>query len=255
MRHYCTYFDVNYLTRGLALHESLQKQSKEDFTLWVLCFDEATHDALTRMNLPEIKPVRLDEYERDDLALQNAKKNRTMVEYYWTCSRSLHLYLFRENSEIDEITYVDADLLFFSDPKPIFDAFGNGSILIIEHRFPAELKYLEVHGVFNVGLMIFRRDANGLAALNWWRDRCLQWCYARCEGGKYGDQKYLDDWPTRFSEGVVLQPQGAGVAPWNLSSFPVECFPAHATVDGEPLIFFHYHGYKRVNEYAVIPAS
>src|SRR5260370_41744028 len=195
MRHYCTYFDVNYLTRGLALHESLQKQSKEDFTLWVLCFDEATHDALTRMNLPEIKPVRLDEYERDDLALQNAKKNRTMVEYYWTCSPSLPLYLFRENSEIDEITYVDADLLFFSDPKPIFDAFGNGSILIIEHRFPAELKYLEVHGVFNVGLMIFRRDANGLTAFNWWRDRRRPMCSAWPTGGRSSVEQKLHDTP------------------------------------------------------------
>ena len=33
----------------------------------------------------------------------------------------------------------------------------------------------------------------GLKALKWWRDRCLEWCYARIEDGKFGDQFYIED--------------------------------------------------------------
>ena len=32
--------------------------------------------------------------------------------------------------------------------------------------------------------ILFRRDENGLACLNWWRDRCNEWCNKRLEDGK-----------------------------------------------------------------------
>jgi len=76
-----------------------------------------------------------------------------------------------------------------------------------------------------------------MKALNWWRDACNEWCYARHENGKFGDQKYLDDWTTRFEGVHVLKNLGGGVAPWNVQQYNL--------TDGNfNLIFYHFHGYR-----------
>ena len=41
--------------------------------------------------------------------------------------------------DINLITYLDADLLFYSSFEPIFNEIGNSSIAIIEHRFAKAL--------------------------------------------------------------------------------------------------------------------
>ena len=99
-------------------------------------------------------------------------------------------------------------------------------------------------GIYNVQFLPFRRDERGLEALRWWRDRCLEWCYFRYEDGKLGDQKYLDDWPTRFEGVHVLEHPGGGLAPWNVENYDLARANGSVTVDGRPLIFHHYHSLR-----------
>jgi hypothetical protein len=143
--------------------------------------------------------------------------------------------------ELDEITYLDADLLFFADPEPLFEEMADASLMITPHRFSPEYADHEKNGIYNVQFMIFRRDEQGVGALRWWHDRCIEWCYYRLEDGKLGDQKYLDDWPERFEGVHVLQHKGGGLAPWNASQYRVRARDAGIFVDEQPLIFFHYH--------------
>jgi hypothetical protein len=252
--HFCTYFDRNYLARGLALHNSLVRHCRQPFTLWILCFDDETYEILSGLILPGVRLISQQEFEAVDEELAHAKADRSRVEYYWTCTPSLPLYVLRHNPEIEVITYLDADLWFYGDPQPIYDELGDGSILILEHRYASEHAHLAAtSGIYNVGLMVFRHDERGLVSLEWWRERCLEWCRIRSEDGKFGDQKYLDDWPTRFQGVVVLKHKGAGLAPWNLSRYEVAIGQQSATVDGQPLIFYHFHGYNPVSRYVVRP--
>jgi len=263
MRYFCTYFDRHYLVRGLALYNSLTKHCP-DFKLWILCLDLSSHAELVRLNLPKVSLLTLDELEQDDPALRQAKTNRSRVEYYFTCTPSLPLLIMRIDPTIDLITYLDADLFFFSSVAPLFDELKDKSIGIIPHRFTEAFRKWEWNGIFNVGWVSFRRDEHGLACLRWWRESCIEWCYDRVEDGKFADQKYLDDWPTRFQNVVVLQHKGANLAAWNIANYKLSRRDAVILVDDQPLIFFHFHAFKQLTgciydtqlaKYRVVPSK
>lgn len=239
--HFCTYFDRNYLYKGLALYRSLERHCSS-FCLWILCLDEVTRNILIKMQLPKVVLVSLDEFEAANPRLLEVKSTRTPVEYYWTLTPSWCLYLLEHDQDVEIITYLDADLFFFSDVAPIFEELREKSIAIVEHRFaPAYVHNLETAGMYNVSLSAFRRDEEGLACLCRWRDQCIDWCFFRSEEGKLGDQMYLNDWPSRFRGVRVLQHAGAGVAPWNIGRYVLSRHNGLVFVDAEPLIFYHFH--------------
>ncbi len=245
--YFCTYFDHRYLLRGLSLYRSLRRLCPS-FQLWVLCLDEACYTTLSHLDLAYLNLIRLEDLEKGDTELLRAKQNRTQIEYYFTCTPSLPLYILNNNPAVDLITYLDADLFFFADPKPIFDEIGDHSIAIIGHRFPPALRHREVYGLYNVGFVSFRGDENGLTCLRSWRSQCIEWCYDRIEDGRFADQKYLDDWPSRFEGVVVLRHKGANLAPWNIANYNISSKQNFVWVDDDPLIFFHFHGLKRIHD-------
>ncbi len=49
MYHFCTYFDSNYLLRGITLYRSLAKHCKKPFRFYALCLDEDAFSALTKL--------------------------------------------------------------------------------------------------------------------------------------------------------------------------------------------------------------
>ena len=246
MRHFCTYFDTNYLLRGLTMFRSLQRHGG-DFVLWVLCCDESSYRALQRLNAPNLRPISLAQIEAFEPALLKAKTNRTFVEYLWTLSPLWPLYLFDLAPEIEMLTYLDADQFFFASPEAVFEEIGANSVALFEHRFPPHLKDREINGIYNVGWLSFRRDKTGLACLNRWKEQCLDWCYDRNENDRYGDQKYLDEWPQIWPDVRVIQHEGAAVAPWNWQLHRITRRNNRLYSNGVPLIFFHFHGLRILN--------
>lgn len=241
-RYFCTLFDSNYLIKGVAMLRSLARFCP-GARVFVLCMDAQTQFVLERMNLPFVFCIFLSDVEDDDL--RKAKADRGVAEYCWTLSPCLPWYVMQKQPEIDFITYLDADLLFYSDVEPLFEEIGKASIAIIEHRFTERLKDREVNGRFCVEWVSFRRDEQGMACLARWREQCIEWCYYRLEDGKMGDQKYLDDWVDRYSACHILMHTGAGVAPWNYAQYRFEQDESgRITVDGLPLIFYHFHQFQ-----------
>lgn len=242
-KHYfCTLFDKNYLLKGVVMLRSLD-QHCSGAHVFVLCMDEQTQLLLMKLKLPFITCIPLALIEDDQLLA--VKKNRTIAEYCWTFSPCLPWYVLDKYPDIGAITYVDADLMFYSSLQPLFDEIGNASIAAIEHRFIPRLRHLEAKGRFCVEWVGFRRDAEGMACLRRWRKQCIEWCYARLEEGRMGDQKYLDEWPARYSSLHVLQYPGAGIAPWNYSQYAFSCDANGCpSVDGLPLIFYHFHQFQ-----------
>jgi hypothetical protein len=245
VRHYCTYFDRNYLSRGLTLYQSLRAHDPS-CRLYVCCFDDETFTFLTKRALPGLIAVAHTTLEAHDPQLAATRASRSRVEYFFTSTPSWLRFVFDQHPDVELLTYLDADFRLFASPEPVFAEMGQGSIAVVEHRYPPRLRHLEDHGRFNVGWLSFRRDAQGLACVDWWRERCIEWCYDRVEPDRYADQKYLDQWPRRFDKLVVLQHPGVNVAPWNLPERPIRRDGSGLRIAGAPLICFHFHGLKHV---------
>jgi hypothetical protein len=235
MNYYCTLFDSNYLARGLSLYDSLVT-TNEDFLLYIIAFDYNAYRILAQMKLENLILIKLEDVENDDL--MRVKGDRTKAEYCWTCTSSVIEYLI-ERYNLAEVTYLDADLYFFNKPSILLNEFekSKGSVFITEHRFPPKHKMLK-YGKYCVQFMTFKSNEEGLKVLNWWKDKCIGWCYARLDDGKFGDQKYLDNWTTMFPGIYVLQHLGGGVAPWNVIQYNITQGPC---VNGIPIVFYHFH--------------
>ncbi len=241
-RYFCTLFDSGYLLKGVAMLRSL-KQHCPEAEVYVLCMDTQCASILEQLDLHFIHCIALTDIE--DEALLNAKKDRGIAEYCWTLSPCLPSYVLENYPQVEMITYLDADLLFYSSLDPLFTEIVNSSIAIIEHRFTKRLKDREVNGRFCVEWVSFRRDEQGLACLSRWREQCIEWCYYRLEDGKMGDQKYLDAWPELYSSCHILMHPGAGIAPWNYAQYRFGLNQdGNITVNGAPLIFYHFHQFQ-----------
>jgi hypothetical protein len=232
MEHYVTLFDSLFLPQGLALHISMERHI-QSYTLWILCVDDDAYDVLIRLNLPNVQLLQLSKLESPEL--QTIKPTRGKGEYCWTLTPFAPRFVFEADSEVTRLTYLDADLWFRKNPAPIFKEFdlSGKHALITDHGYAPEFDYSAETGQYCVQFMTFTRNG-GEVVRKWWEERCVEWCFARLEEGKFGDQKYLDDWPIRFERFVhVLERQEWSQAPWNASRFPFS--------QG---IFFHFHGLR-----------
>ena len=242
---FCTLFDSNYLTRGLAMYESLTKYCN-DFQLFIFPFDNKCLEVLKKLNLDKVTIVPLEDFEND--ALVKIKKTRTKQEYCWTCTSSIILYVL-EHFKVDNCTYLDADLYFFSSPDVLINELQDKSVLITEHRYSKEYNfYIETSGKYCVQFLTFKNDNSGLNVLKFWAKACIEWCFARFEDGKFGDQKYLDDWTSRFDCVHELENIGGGVAPWNVQQYQIInkkndlCIKKIQNGKISKLVFYHFHG-------------
>src|SRR5687768_12114064 len=127
--HFATLFDKNYLDRGLVLYDSLNKHCK-DFALYILALDEFTFNYFEANGQYEkVILIRLDEVEEYDPELKNIKPGRSIIEYYFTLSPSLPLYILNK-FQPDHICTLDADILFFNNPVVLFECLTEYEIVI-----------------------------------------------------------------------------------------------------------------------------
>lgn len=231
---FVTLFDSNYLSRGIALYNSLTVHA-DKFNLWIICMDKAVMEKLATLNFPNVITLYyLDVLPSELLALE---KERTAGEFCWTVTPFTFDVVFNQSPEISRVTYLDADLFFLDSPSRIFHEFyeSNRNVLITEHAFAPKYDQSASSGKFCVQFLTMTRGGNA-ALKEKWKTQCLEWCYARVEEGKFGDQKYLDRWPIDF-ENIVHIPRDNSCfqGPWNATRFPYSS-----------AITYHFHGFKLV---------
>ena len=245
IEHFVTLFDSHYLPLGLCLYRSLEEHARP-FHLWIVAMDDACAEALTKLQLTHATVLRLAEVEND--RVRGVKAERSVGEYCWTLTPFLPTIVFQRALDARRVTYLDADVFFFRPPHVLLDEFAASGkhVLITEHAFAPEYAAAIRYGRFCVQFMTFRNTPPACRVLEWWQERCIEWCHSREEDGKFGDQKYLDDWPQRFAAEVhVLSHTERTLAPWNVAHI------ARATGDLQP-VFYHFHSLKIVSRSRVV---
>lgn len=237
MMYFCTLFDSNYISKGIALYLSLERHTR-NFHLFVMAMDRKCEDTLKALDFKYLTVECIEDIEKGSLL--EAKQNRSRAEYCWTCGSVVTEHFFRTKN-LPEITYLDSDLMFFSSPECIDKELKevNASVGLSPHFINNT-----VFGVYCVQYVYFKRDKDGEACLKWWKDECINWCYSKLEDGKYGDQKYLDYMEGIFNNVHALENRGAGIANWNQEQYIYNETHHTLTHQGKewPIVFFHYNG-------------
>ena len=98
-------------------------------------------------------------------------------------------------------------------------------------------------GVYNLGFCAARRDGAITAFMSWWADRCLAHARVQVEANIFTDQRWMDLAPVFVERTLILRDTAYNVAYWNLGQRVVRGNAAKGwTVDGRPLVFFHFSG-------------
>lgn len=146
----------------------------------------------------------------------------------------------------DTVVHVDCDMSVHSRlPEPALPA-GPASVVLTPHwvtdTAPSmQAKWL-LHGAINAGYVAVRNDAAGRSFLDYWWERCRQFCVWEPSEGLYCDQPWLSLAPSVFGANVSLcRHHGVNVSWWNLHERGLrlrgDCV---LTASGQPVSLFHW---------------
>lgn len=255
----CTIVDARYVTRCLVLHRSLLRHS-DDFRLSVWTVDADARAALEAVALPHLEVRPLEHLYEHDPDYAAVAPSRPLNERCWTAKSVACQFRFDDAPGARVIAWIDADTMFWGPPEPVFDAIGDGAVLLLPHWPPDAWATAPADwalgGRYNGGLVAFAPDDRGRAVLDWWRDRCIEGVpTVGADGHLFADQRYLDEIPERFEGVGVIDDVGAILAPWNGGTFAVTERDGAVHVEGRPLRFYHYHSLRIVEHSRAVRAS
>jgi len=239
-RSYCTLFDKNYLYQGVALHDSLLATTR-NFKLYALAMDDDAYAMLQKLNRDTLIPVKLDQLLTEEVCV--IRGQTTHGQFCWVNQPLICEYLL-DYYQLEMVTYLESDSYFFSDPELLFEELGSDSVSLVPHNFSSEFDNTESAGRFCVQFNAFRNDGRARAVLADWKAANFQ--YHKTDPRAYPGQTCLDDWPVKYSGVKVIENCGAGVAPWNVRGYILGESSGAPTVNGRPVVFYHFHQYGRL---------
>jgi len=239
------------------MRESLLKHCPNSM-IYIFAFDQITIDILSNLKLEKTQIISLNQLEKKYSELIEAKTKRNFKEYFWTTTPFVIDYVLSCYG-VDNVTYVDADCYFFNSPAILIDSIPQDKVVSLSpHNFSQEYQHFEItSGKYCVEFLTFKNCLDAKKVLNWWKESCANWCHDRFEDGKFGDQKYLENFKNISSNCFDLEHLGQGIAPWNSSQYDffnennkiIFCKKKDLSAKID-LIYIHFHNLKTLDLYS-----
>ena len=156
-------------------------------------------------------------------------------------------HLVREANQ--EVVYLDPDIVVYAPLDDVSALASDSELVVTPHvtkpmprdRRGVSETHILASGIFNLGFV-----AVGLRSFNFlefWKERLRRECVIDARNMRFVDQRWVDFAPGMFAVEIVKDPT-CNVAYWNLDHRVLTWEGSHYAVDGKPLRFFHFSGYK-----------
>lgn len=238
-----TVCSFNHLGRALSLADSVAINCKH--TKFLICLIDSVEPNLIPqgnefiiaedMNLPFLNEM-FSKYTSLEL-------NSALKPYFGN-------FILEKYTAVDQLIFLDSDILLFSDLSPVFEALKFNSIVITPHSLTSisagtgfdDRDFLR-SGIYNAGFFALKRDKTALAFLNWWMLKLRNQGFFDSKRGMFAEQLWMNLIPLYFENVHVLRHLGCNVAHWNMHERFISQDDTQWYVNKTiPLIFFHFSG-------------
>jgi len=150
----------------------------------------------------------------------------------------------------ERVIYFDPDIKVYGPIAPILARLDHADIVLTPHltdrlddgKHPSELAILQ-SGSYNLGFIALRRSDETRRFVAWWQSKLLRDCVVDIPRGLFTDQKWIDLVPGMYGGVAIERDPGWNVAYWNLNHRHVIQSDGTFSVNGQPLLFFHFSGF------------
>jgi len=238
--HACTIIARNYLPYARVLVESFNEHHPNSrFTALILDGVDDLDEPFEVLSLYEIG-IEADEVHR-----------MAMIYDITELATAVKPWLLRTllDKGADAAVYFDPDIAIYQPLDDVGVLAQRHSIVLTPHTTEPlpddgclpDYSMIMHSGIYNLGFIAVSERA--IPFLDWWSDRLSRHCLIASDQALFVDQRWVDLVPSLFEHFILLDP-GCNVAYWNLHARQLRRSSELYEVNGEPLRFFHFSGYK-----------
>jgi len=225
----------------------------ENALIVLVCHDSKTAALAERWISSTFSVIELAQVKTKFPALRKIESERPRLEFIYALSPFVVAYLF-DMDPVSSVTYLDADLHFYDRVGDLTKEGQNFDVAVVGHRFAPDMRHLEIHGKYNVGLVQFNKTSGGHQVLQYWMESCVTSTSTTVTSDVFGDQKYLDNFKD-YGNVKVFEGHGINVAPWNCNQIQTSKEEKITLTNNDPLCFYHFSGLKIFSFFSTLSFS